>query len=97
MISLRALFHHSAPFFPLNMRWCSYLGKGNPKNYGDMIIDSAIIGGIGFFSSLIAALATNSGLPSTLSLYAAGLAFGMAFLSQLASERRIKTRKKEIV
>jgi hypothetical protein len=96
MISIRALFHHSTPFFPLNMRWCSYLSKGNPKNVLDMVIDSAIIGGIGFISSLISALVTSS-LPNMQILYAAGLAFGIAFLTQLAAERRIKAAKKGIV
>jgi len=84
------------PFFPLNLRYCSFLGKGNPKNTGDMLIDSAIIGGIAFVSSLFSALAVAA-LPDIRTLYAAGLAFLLAFLTQFASERRIKAAKKEIV
>ena len=84
------------PFFPLNMRFCSYLGKGNPKSLGDMVCDSAIIGGIAFVSSLISALAVAA-LPDIRTIYAAGLAFAMSFLTQLAAERRIKVAKKEII
>jgi len=83
-------------FFPLNIRFCSYLGKGNPKSLGDMVLDSAIIGGIAFISSLVSALAVSA-LPDVRILYAAALAFGMSFLTQLAAERRIKIAKKEIV
>lgn len=105
MISLRSVVRHigqsfvqadGLPFFPFNLRYCSYLGKGNPKNLGDMLFDSAVIGGLAFISVLAADLITGT-LPSIKTVYAASLMFASTFLTQLAAERRIKVAKKEII
>jgi len=98
MISLRALFHHagSIPFFPLNLRFCSRLGKGNPKSVLDMLIDSAIVGGCAAVGVL-----AGFGLPTSGTvwpmIWAVSVAFLSAFFPQFAYERKIKTAKKEIV
>jgi len=96
-MKLRVKFNPTKlPFFPLNLRWCSYLGKGNPKSVSDMLIDSAVIGGIAVF----AAISTLPCPTIEVALEYAWIgvkAFGAAFLMQLAAERRIKTAKKDIV
>lgn len=49
-----------------------------------MLIDSAIIGGISFFTEAI------SGPPSWMMIYKAITAFGLAFFIQFAVERGLK-------
>lgn len=54
------------------------------KTWTWMLLDSAIIGGIGLFTELI------SGPPSIEGLYKAVVSFGLAFFIQLAIERGLK-------
>jgi len=59
-------------------------GKNSRKPWKWMIVDSAIIGGISFFSSLI------EGSPTAMTFYKAVVAYGLAFFVQLAIERGLK-------
>ena len=59
-------------------------GSNSRKPWSWMVIDSAIIGGISFFSSLI------EGPPDMMAVYRAAVAFGLAFFLQLAIERGLK-------
>ncbi len=54
------------------------------KQWKHMLIDSAIIGGISFFTEAI------SGPPSWMMIYKAITAFGLAFFIQFAVERGLK-------
>lgn len=56
---------------------------GNPKSVNEMLVDSFVIAGISFFSSL-----AGTGFPPEPStLWQAGVALGFAFFTQLAYER----------
>jgi len=59
-------------------------GRNERKPWRWMLIDSAIIAGISFFSGLV------EGPPTWMGLYKAAVAFGLAFFLQLAIERGLK-------
>jgi len=101
LISLRSIVRHigqsfvqadGLPFFPLNMRFCSYLGKGNPKNFGDMVKDSAIVAVCAIFG-VLAGFGPPTRETAWPMVWAVFVAFGSAFFTQLAFEKRIKVPK----
>ena len=77
-------------FFMLNMSGHSKAatkGASSRKTWMWMLLDSAIIAAIGFFSAL------PDGIPTWEGVYVAGKAFCIAFVLQLAIERGLKRVK----
>lgn len=70
----------------VNRAHSSVDGQNSRKPWKWMIIDSAIIAGISFFSGLV------EGPPTLMTMYRSGVAFGLAFFLQLAIERGLKRR-----